>query len=172
MGSLLDMEMEPFLVFGFPAYRDDASYIMLASEAADALASVRNSVKAPAASVLVEVPYIELLDLWVADDANVKLGKDIGVITAWRLWNNGVDEEMDLGRNFTVGPCSSFDYIRLELLKNSGGYEFRAVGFGDYESMKGGAYERTVRVPLSKLSDAVAKVAKQAREKENFSEEE
>jgi hypothetical protein len=171
MGSLLDMEMEPFLVFGFPEYRDDASYIMLASEAADALASVRNSVKVPAASVLVEVPYIELLDLWVADDANVKLGKAIGVITAWRLWNNGMDEEADLERNFTVGPCSSFDYIRLELTKTSGGYEFRAVGFGDYESMKGGAYERTVWVPLSKLSDAVAKTAKQAREKENFGEE-
>jgi hypothetical protein len=154
MGSLIDLEMEPFLVFGFPEYRDDASYIMLASEAADALASVRNSVKAPAASVLVEVPYIELLDLWVADDANVKL------------------EEIDLDRNFTTGPCSSFDYIRLELLKHSGGYEFRAVGFGDYESMKGGAYERTDRVPLSKLSDAVSRTAKQAREKENFSEEE
>lgn len=37
--------------------------------------------------------------------------------------------------------------------------------------MKGGAYERTVWVPLSKLSDAVAKTAKQAREKENFSED-
>jgi hypothetical protein len=167
MGSLLDLEMEPFLVFGFPEYRDDASYIMLASEAADALASVRNSVKAPVNSVLVEVPYIELLDLWIPGDANVKLGKDIGVITAWRLWNNGVDEEADLERNFTTGPCSSFDYIRLELAKNSGGYEFRAVGFGD----KGGAYERTVWVPLEKLSDAAAKTAKQAREKENFSED-
>jgi len=171
MGSLLDMEMEPFLVFGFPEYRDDASYIMLASEAADALASVRNSVKAPVESVLVEVPYIELLDLWIPGDANVKLGKDIGVITAWRLWNNGVDEEADLGRNFTTGPCSSFDYIRLELTKSSGGYQFRAVGFGDYESMKGGAYERTVWVPLAKLPDAVAKTAKQAQEKENFGEE-
>jgi len=168
MGSLLDLEMEPFLVFGFPEYRDDASYIMLASEAADALASVRNSVKAPVNSVLVEVPYIELLDLWIPGDANVKLGKDIGVITAWRLWNNGVDEEADLERNFTTGPCSSFDYIRLELAKNSGGYEFRAVGFGD----KGGAYEHTVWVPLAKLEDAAAKTAKQAREKENFSEDE
>jgi len=171
MGSLLDMEMEPFLVFGFSEYRDDASYIMLASEAADALASVRNSVKAPVASVLVEVPYIELLDLWAADDANVRLGNAIGVITAWRLWNHGLDEEADLGRNFTTGPCSSFDYIRLELTRSSGGYQFRAVGFGDYESMKGGAYERTAWVPLAKLSDAVAKTAKQAMEKENFSED-
>jgi hypothetical protein len=172
MGSLLDMEMEPFLVFGFPEYRDDASYIMLSSEAIEALWAARGSIKGPVGSVLVEVPYIELLDLWIIDDANVKLGKDIGVITAWRLWDYGVDEEADLQRKFTTGACSSFDSIRLELTKSSDGYEFRAVGFGDYESMKGGAYERTVWVPLEKLSDAAAKVAKQAREKENFSEEE
>jgi len=171
MGSLLDMEMEPFLVFGFPEYRDDTSYIMLASEAADALASARNSVKAPVESVLVEVPYIELPGLWIPDDANVRLGKDIGVVTAYRLWNYGMDEEADLGRNFTTGPCSSFDSVRLELTKSSSGYEFRAIGFGDYESMKGGAYERTAWVPLEKLSDAAAKTARQAREEENFGEE-
>jgi hypothetical protein len=102
MKTLVDYQQDPFFIFAFPEYREDACYIMLAESAIESLEKAKDSVK---------------------------------------------------------------------LRKDKNGYEFRAVGTSDYESLKGGAYEYTPWIPLEKLVDAAEKTAQVAAAKENFQSE-
>jgi hypothetical protein len=170
MKTLADYQQDPFLIFAFPEYRDDACYIMLAESAIQSLEKAKNSVKSPVEEATVPVPYLELIGMdGVENDANVKLGKGVGVITAYRLWNYGVDEDTRL--DFVTGACETYDLVRLQLRENKNGCEFRAVGTSDYEGLKGGAYEYTPWIPLEKLADAAEKTARMAADKENFESE-
>jgi len=171
MKTLLDYEItDPFLIFSFPGYRNDAAYIMLAGSAIESLNKAKDLVRSPVKEVTAPVPYLELLDTdGVENDANVKLGKGVGVITAYRLWLYGLDLETRL--DFHTGACETFDQVRLQLRRDKNSYEFRAVGTSDYEGLKGGAYEYTPWIPLEKLVDAAEKTARAAAAKENFQSE-
>jgi len=170
MKTLVDYQRDPFFIFSFPEHRDDACYIMLAESAIESLEKAKNSVKSPIEEVSVPVPYLELIGMdGVENDANVRLAKGVGVVTAYRLWDYGVDEDARL--DFVTGACETYDLVRLQLRKDKNSYEFRAVGTSDYEGLKGGTYEYTPWIPLEKLVDAAEKTARTAAAKENFQSE-